>query len=265
MVGLGALPGGEFHSTARAVSADGSVIVGRGITSFDQPNDEAFIWDEMNGMRRVEDVLTDAGLDLTGWKLKSAHGVSDDGNVIGGWGINPAGSEEGWIAQLAVSPVPEPTILALDIKPGPSKNTVSLNGNGTLQMAILASADFNVSEVDIDSLLFGDPILVDGGATPLGTTSDKLRDINHDGLDDLLVGFSISDLVDGGALAASSVEGRLMGELLDGTPIVGSDIIRMVPQNNGGGGLVISTVPEPGSCVLALAALCLAMCRRRGW
>jgi hypothetical protein len=62
-----------------------------------------------------------------------------------------------------------------------------------------------------------------GRRRSIGATSDKLRDLNHDGLDDLLVGFSISDLVEGGALAASSVEGRLMGKLFDGTPIVGSD------------------------------------------
>ena len=157
--------------------------------------------------------------------------------------------------------VPEP--INLDIKPGPSNNTVALNGNGTLQMAILANEEFNVMDVDIGSLLFGDPILVDGGATPLGATSDRLRDLNHDGLDDLLVGFSISDLVAGGALDASSVEGRLTGELFDGTPIFGSDIVRMVPQNNGGGGLVSSTVPEPTTSALALAALCLAISRRR--
>jgi hypothetical protein len=158
-----------------------------------------------------------------------------------------------------------PVMVELDIKPGPSNNTVPLNGNGTLQMAILANDDFDVADVDIDSLLFGDPILVDGSATPLGVVSDKLRDLNHDGLDDLLVGFSISGLVEGGALDASSIEGRLTGELFDGTPIIGSDIVRMVPQNNGGGGsLSIATVPEPGSCVFALTALCLAVSRRRG-
>ena len=153
----------------------------------------------------------------------------------------------------------------LDIKPGPSNNTVPLNGNGTLQMAILANEEFNVMDVNIASLLFGDPILVDGGATPLGATSDRLRDLNHDGLDDLLVGFSISDLVDGGALDASSVEGRLTGELLDGTQIIGSDVVRMVPQNNNVGGLAISAVPEPTTSALVLAALCLVMSRRRAF
>ena len=160
--------------------------------------------------------------------------------------------------------IPDPIEIALDIKPGPANNTVALNGNGTLRVAILASDELDVLEIDIESLLFGDPILVDGGATPLGATSDRLRDLNHDGLDDLLVGFSISDLVDGGALDVSSVEGRLTGELFDGTPIFGSDIVRMVPQNNGGGGLVISAVPEPSSILLlAAGAAGLGQWRRR--
>ncbi len=179
--------------------------------------------------------------------------------------------EEGYTSPLNFSNALHPSLrvnvsdppieIALDIKPGPSNNTVPLNGNGTLQVAILANEEFNVMDVNIGSLLFGDPILVDGGATPLGATSDRLRDLNHDGLDDLLVGFSISDLVAGGALDASSVEGRLTGELFDGTPIFGSDIVRMVPQNNGGGALVSSAVPEPST--LALTALGLLGIGRR--
>ena len=159
------------------------------------------------------------------------------------------------IGSLDVEVTLLPSILApIDIKPGPSNNTVPLNGNGTLQVAILASDELDVLEIDIDSLLFGDPILIDGGATALGATSDRLRDLNHDGLDDLLVGFSISDLVAGGALAASSVEGLLTGALLDGTPFEGLDSIRIVPPNGSkGNNLQISSVPEPTT--LALTAL----------
>jgi probable HAF family extracellular repeat protein len=114
MVGLGDLPGGDFHSLAEAVSADGSVVVGYSRTSFDVGDEEeAFVWDATNGMRLVEDVLTDAGLDMTGWQLNYARGVSDDGNTIVGWGTNPDGQQEGWIARLAASPVPEPSTFVL--------------------------------------------------------------------------------------------------------------------------------------------------------
>ena len=108
MVGLGDLPGGDVHSFAEAVSADGSVVVGNSRTSFDTGIEklDAFVWDETNGMRRVEDVLSDAGLDMTGWRLAYANGVSDDGNTIVGYGINPSGELEGWIARLVSELLP---------------------------------------------------------------------------------------------------------------------------------------------------------------
>jgi probable HAF family extracellular repeat protein len=97
MVGLGDLPGGIFQSEALAVSADGSIIVGRG-DGFEEP----FIWDAVNGMRSLTTVLTDLGLDLTGWDLRTATGISADGSTIVGDGVNN-GVEQAWIAVI-----PEP-------------------------------------------------------------------------------------------------------------------------------------------------------------
>ena len=101
MVSLGDLPGGNFSSEALAVSADGTVIVGWGETS---PGvREAFIWNPIRGMRRLSDVLsTQSGLAaaLTGWTLIVATGISGDGLTISGYGINPSGDREAWIAQL---------------------------------------------------------------------------------------------------------------------------------------------------------------------
>ncbi len=98
MVGLGDLPGGFFSSVALDVSADGSVVVGLG-NAADQ---EAFIWDPVNGMRKLQDVLeNELGLDLQGWfNLGSADGISADGRVITGTGRNPDSRLESWIAVL---------------------------------------------------------------------------------------------------------------------------------------------------------------------
>jgi probable HAF family extracellular repeat protein len=75
MVGLGDLPGGLFHSIARAVSADGEVIVGESRNALNHV--EAFRWTEAEGM---------VGLgDLPGGSFRShANAVSGDGSVVVG-------------------------------------------------------------------------------------------------------------------------------------------------------------------------------------
>ena len=98
---LGDLPGGLFSAAARAASGDGSIIVGVGNTT---QGFDAFIWDAANGMRRLEDALSDDyGVDLAGWNLYTASDISSDGRVIVGEGINPQGQQEAWIVAI-----PEP-------------------------------------------------------------------------------------------------------------------------------------------------------------
>ena len=59
-------------------------------------------------MRNLQDVLVDdCGLDLNGWTLRSATDISDDGHVIVGYGINPAGDREAWVATI-----PEPATMS---------------------------------------------------------------------------------------------------------------------------------------------------------
>ena len=91
----------SFQTTAHAVSADGSVIVGGSAEG-------AFIWDEPNGTQSLRDLLIDEGVDLTAWTLQAATGISADGRTIVGYGTNPLGQTEAWIAT-----VPEPTALPL--------------------------------------------------------------------------------------------------------------------------------------------------------
>ncbi len=93
-------PESGFESKALAVSLNGAVVVGKGGTDgalfF-----EAFIWDRMNGMRLVKDVLEDDfGLNLSSWRLVAATDVSPDGSTIVGHGRNPDGNYEGWVAKF---------------------------------------------------------------------------------------------------------------------------------------------------------------------
>jgi len=93
---LGVLPG-HTQSIALAASADGSVIVGRSGSS------GAFVWDANNGIRDLKATLeNEFGLDLTGWTLTSAEGVSADGLTIVGGGQNPSGNFEAFRARLVL-------------------------------------------------------------------------------------------------------------------------------------------------------------------
>jgi len=106
MVGLGDLPGGSYSSAAYAASQDGSIIVGRG--NYTGSDSDAFIGDNTRGMRDLKQVLIDLGLDLTGWDLQDAKGISANGQTITGFGINPSGFKGAWVATI-----PEPSTALL--------------------------------------------------------------------------------------------------------------------------------------------------------
>jgi probable HAF family extracellular repeat protein len=77
--GLGDLPGGVYRSIARAVSADGSVIVGASrVTDF---GDGAFRWTAETGIVALTDVPEGHFTSLI-----DAYGISADGSVIAGVG-----------------------------------------------------------------------------------------------------------------------------------------------------------------------------------
>jgi probable HAF family extracellular repeat protein len=78
---------GGIGSTARAVSADGSVVVG--FSRVDPTGggaENAFLYTDALGMVNLNTYLPTLGIDLTGWTLTQARGVSADGSAITGYG-----------------------------------------------------------------------------------------------------------------------------------------------------------------------------------
>jgi hypothetical protein len=112
--------------------------------------------------------------------------------------------------------------VAIDIKPGDANNTFNNDGSGVLPVAILGGADFDVTTIDpatvaLESLR----VKVNGRNHALA----HYEDMNADGFVDLLVQIADADVV----FATGETVATLTGNLLDGTPIVGSDAIRIVP------------------------------------
>jgi probable HAF family extracellular repeat protein len=130
MVGLGFLPFGGYFSEAFGVNADGTVVVGVG--SATGINQEAFRWTQAGGMQSVQALLTAEGVSTTGWTLTSAQGVSADGQVIVGYGTNPSGRLEGWIARLSVPFLAFNATLTIDFGGPPPEDTFNLHSSFTL-------------------------------------------------------------------------------------------------------------------------------------
>jgi probable HAF family extracellular repeat protein len=88
--------------TAHAASFDGSVVVGEASI---RGGAAAFVWTPETGTCQLQSVLVnDYGLDLTGWSLWSATGVSNDGRTFVGYGVDLDGHDEAWIATLPPPP-----------------------------------------------------------------------------------------------------------------------------------------------------------------
>jgi uncharacterized membrane protein len=92
-------------STAVDVAADGSVIVGN-------IGGQAVVWYAGGVISLLYDQFNTAGLNVTGWTLDGVWAVSDDGLTFAGTGINPSGNREGWVGHLDVL-VPEPSAVLL--------------------------------------------------------------------------------------------------------------------------------------------------------
>lgn len=79
---------------------DGMLFVGEH-HDFDPPHTwRAILWNDSGGITFLDELLPKFGIDLTGWQLQRATGVSADGSVIVGRGFNPDGQHSSWIVTL---------------------------------------------------------------------------------------------------------------------------------------------------------------------
>ena len=112
-------------------------------------------------MRSLHELLANNyGLDLTGWQLGPARGISSDGATIVGYGINPAGMTEAWIASL------KPPSLAISRAPNHVVLLWETNASGfVLEQTSSLSASSVWNDVSAPAVVLGDQYVVTNGVT----------------------------------------------------------------------------------------------------
>ncbi len=90
-------PAGFNGALPAAVSANGSVIFG---TATSSAGPAPFIWSAATGPRLLADLLSENGIDLTGWALETAIDMSSDGKTLLGAGYAPGTGYTGWLVTL---------------------------------------------------------------------------------------------------------------------------------------------------------------------
>jgi hypothetical protein len=147
------------------------------------------------------------------------------------------------------APAPASNTAYLDIKPGSCPNSFNRTSQGVLPVALLGTDTFDVTDVDIDSLLLSRADGVGGSVAPHEgppgphTVVDDVASVfegepcectedGADGYDDLAIKFKSRDVADELDLddfeRGDTVELTLSGTLIDGTAFEADDCIRIV-------------------------------------
>ena len=112
---------------------------------------------------------------------------------------------------------PAPQIVSIDIKP----DSINLEKKSLISVFILSTTDFDaVNQINPESLTFGRT----GSEDSLNYCTSKPKDLNRDGLKDLLCYFytAYTGFKCGGTI------GILRGQTTDGVSIVGSDSVKII-------------------------------------
>jgi hypothetical protein len=89
------------------------------------------------------------------------------------------------LVEVGVAPMLEPE---LDVRPRNDRNHIKASSRAKVPVALLGSESFDAETVDVATLLFGPE-----GAQPTGRRPSKLKDVNRDGFDDLLLKFRANE------------------------------------------------------------------------
>ena len=107
----------------------------------------------------------------------------------------------------------------IDIKPGSDPNSINLDSQGVIPVAILTTDDFDAASVNATTVHFGKE---GDGAAPVHYA---LEDVDYDGDTDMILQFKTQET----GIEAGDNEATLTGQTTGGIEITGTDSVRIVP------------------------------------
>lgn len=114
--------------------------------------------------------------------------------------------------------------VGIDVRPDSDRNPINPKSRGVVPVAIHGGSSVDPDDIDVESLRFGAPTVVDGGG------GSEPAHGGH-GTDPLIVHFPNGPA----GFTDSDTRAKLVGQTLDGTPFVGTDDITIVGGNGNSG------------------------------
>ena len=198
-------------------------------------------------------------LDRFGNSVASLGDLDGDGLAVGAIGDDDGGPSHGAVWVLFLDGI---RARSLDIKPGGCPNSFNRDSHGVLPVAVVGAESFDVTEIDVSSVLLsradgvGDSVAPHEGppgphsvfedvATPFDGETCDCHDLEGDGFLDLSMHFLSDEVVEALQLndlpAGDLVELVVSGTLLDGTEFSASDCIRLVPPGTPPGMMAVGS------------------------
>ena len=108
-----------------------------------------------------------------------------------------------------ISPADVLTV-SIDIKPGNKKNKINPRSRGKIWVAIVSDSEFDALQTDIPTVRFG----------PDGAEANrhKIKDVNRDGIPDLLLRFKVRKT----GISCGDTEATVTGETFGGIHFMGT-------------------------------------------
>jgi probable HAF family extracellular repeat protein len=163
------------NSFANSMNIDGSIIVGNADSHGGQ---EAFIWTPGDGMKTLNSVLQNKGVDTTGWHLDDANHISADGRIVFGQ-ATVSGNTYGYIADLYTGGVITPEILEASLASvAQTSQQVISSGVSQLQQSLFTARNLSSFSIPVSSPVFttsNDPYDLSNVTTAAGGVPQPLK------------------------------------------------------------------------------------------